>query len=469
MFKLNQLSFFLLLFFLLGHTSVSQNNIEELVPEMTFEEFLALVKQHHPVIKQANLKLSLAEAKLLKARGAFDPIIEADLSQKDFEGTNYYDKLSTAFKIPTWFGIELKGSFEENSGTYLNPENKVPIDGLYAAGVSLPLAKNLLTNDRMATLKMSKFFIKQSQAERIITINTILYDATKAYLDWFQAENEKEIYKNAIDNANERYNAIIKTINLGQVAAIDSVEAKINLQSRQLAYEAAKLSAEKSKLYASNFIWIQDIPLELEANVVPVLPQFEEFYMDLPLVSLENIALDKHPKLVYYDYKIESMAIDVSLKKNNLLPTIDLTYNFITSGNNQFDAFNTQDYKAGLYFKLPLFLRKERGDLKISQVQLKDSQFERDNQEVMLKNKIEAVNYEIRSLSVQKEIIRNMVSNYSILLKAEERIFFIGESSLFLINSREQKLIEGQLKEIELIVKELDALASRRNILSLYN
>ena len=62
-----------------------------------------------------------------------------------------------------------------------------------------------------------------------------------------------------------------------------------------------------------------------------------------------------------------------------------------------------------------------------------------------------------------------MVSNYSLLLKAEERIFFIGESSLFLINSREQKLIEGQLKEIELIVKELDALASRRNILSLYN
>jgi len=35
-------------------------------------------------------------------------------------------------------------------------------------------------------------------------------------------------------------------------------------------------------------------------------------------------------------------------------------------------------------------------------------------------------------------------------LKAEERKFQLGESSLFLVNSRESKLIDGQLKAIAL-------------------
>ena len=36
------------------------------------------------------------------------------------------------------------------------------------------------------------------------------------------------------------------------------------------------------------------------------------------------------------------------------------------------------------------------------------------------------------------------------MLSAEERKFFLGESSLFLVNSREAKLIDSKLKAIEL-------------------
>ena len=36
------------------------------------------------------------------------------------------------------------------------------------------------------------------------------------------------------------------------------------------------------------------------------------------------------------------------------------------------------------------------------------------------------------------------------MLKAEDRKFFLGESSLFLVNYREVKLIEAKLKAIEL-------------------
>ncbi|WP_245916264.1 hypothetical protein [Aureicoccus marinus] len=43
-------------------------------------------------------------------------------------------------------------------------------------------------------------------------------------------------------------------------------------------------------------------------------------------------------------------------------------------------------------------------------------------------------------------MIGDMIMNYRTLLQGEERKFNFGESSLFLINSRESKLIDAELK-----------------------
>lgn len=44
-------------------------------------------------------------------------------------------------------------------------------------------------------------------------------------------------------------------------------------------------------------------------------------------------------------------------------------------------------------------------------------------------------------------LIQEIVNNYTALVSAEERKFSFGESSLFLINSRESKLIDAELKQ----------------------
>ena len=109
---------------------------------LSFKEYLALVQKYHPVVKQAQLVVDESQSKLLKSRGAFDPNIAVDIERKKFEGTEYYDRLNAAFKIPTWYGIEVKANFEEASGTYLNPEYTVPQDGLYSAGISFSVAQS---------------------------------------------------------------------------------------------------------------------------------------------------------------------------------------------------------------------------------------------------------------------------------------------------------------------------------------
>jgi outer membrane protein TolC len=108
------------------------------------------------------------------------------------------------------------------------------------------------------------------------------------------------------------------------------------------------------------------------------------------------------------------------------------------------------NFKGGVTFQFPLFLRKERGDLKLAKFKLMDAAFERDNAQVALQNKIIAIYGELESYEVQNQLIADIVTDYTTLLKAEERKFSFGESSLFLINSRESKLIDTYLKRNEM-------------------
>ncbi len=114
------------------------------------------------------------------------------------------------------------------------------------------------------------------------------------------------------------------------------------------------------------------------------------------------------------------------------------------------DNYQFENYKIGLNFYFPLFLRKERGSLKLAQYKIQESEFSLNLERVQLSNKISAQKTEIQSLEKQNKIIKTLAEDYAIMLKSEERLFTFGESSLFLINSRENSLISAQLASIAL-------------------
>ena len=446
-----------------------ENSVDTLSEILTFEEFLGFVKKHHPLVKQANLVLSIGEANLLKARGGFDPKIEVDFDRKKFKDIEYYDQLNSTFKIPTWYGVELKANFEQNNGQFLNPSLNVPNDGLYSVGVSLSLAQGLLINDRIAALKKAKIFVKQSQADRELLVNNIIVEASKAYFEWLQATNNQKIYTNFLDNAQDRLKAIERSVEEGDKAAIDITEARITFQNRKLELEAVKLNGRKASLKVSNFLWLNEIPLQLEEKVSPKSLEIEILENILNINSFLNnrIPNENHPKLLSLQAKIDGLEVERKLKKNNLLPKVDLQYNYLSEDYDRLNSFNTTNYKAFLNLSFPLFLRKERGNLKLTNYKIQDAEFEQDITILELTNKLNAIRFEINSLSEQVQIIEDIVIDYETLVSAEERKFSLGESSLFLINSREQKLIDARLKENSLFTKQLKSYVSYFNVLGL--
>ncbi|MFO7719121.1 MAG: TolC family protein [Gillisia sp.] len=313
-----------ILFLFYGQALLAQERLPEV---LTFKEYLAYVKQFHPVASQAGLKLSMAEAELLRARGGFDPKIEVDYDRKVFKNTEYYDILNSTFKIPTWYGIELKANFEQNQGIYLNPERTVPPDGLFSAGVSVDVGQGMFINKRMASLRSAKIYRDQSVADRDLMVNEVLYAAALAYFDWVRVYNEMIIYEGFLENAVERFVGIEQNARLGEIPAIDTVEARISVQSRRLDLEQARVDLVQERLDLSNFLWLDNnTPIELQANIIPeveILPRVDEA-LNIPTAITPGVIPENHPRLRSLELGLRALEVNRRLMANRLLPAINL-------------------------------------------------------------------------------------------------------------------------------------------------
>lgn len=439
----------LVLLILFGTSALCSQRNNRTLP---LEEYLGLVKKNHPIVKQALLIITESEIKLLKARGAFDPKVNVAVNRKLFKGLEYYNTLKSTFKIPTWYGIELKAKYENNEGTYLNPALKTPTNGLYSAGISIPLAKGLLINDRMATLKQAQLYQNQAQAKQQQMVNDILFDASKAYFNWLKKYQEKLVYQEYLVNAETRLSNLKKSFINGDKAAIDTLEAHINVNNRLLDQEKIRIDYVKSTLELSNFLWLDDnVPLELKPSIHPDLAT--NIKLDAVLTSSilanHNEIIEAHPKIRELNSKKEVLVVNQKLKRNNLLPVINFEYNFLTSGFDEMNSFNVENFQTGLRLNFPLFLRKERAELRLAKQKIRDIDFDISSSKVLLLNKIKGLSQEIASYKRQHTLLMDLVKDYKKFVSSEERKFNVGEGSLFLVNYREVKFIESQLKEIQ--------------------
>ncbi|MBJ2125194.1 TolC family protein [Flavobacterium sp. IB48] len=444
----NLVKLFSFLFLLSFSTLQSQNFNQE---ELTFIEFLGYVKKYHPLVKQANLEVTNAQAKLMMARGGFDPKLEVDYNKKEFKGTEYYSLLNSSFKIPTWYGVEIKAGFDDTNGEYYNPQNKTPEAGLTSLGINVALGQGMFINQRMADVREGKLQVKLSDAQRKLRAIEVLYQASEAYFEWRKSYNEAELYKNYLGFASTRFEGVKKLIAAGDAPAIDSVEAKITVRNRELNVENGNLKLAKAKLKLANFLWIENVPVELgdlvkpEQNLIQTIE--ETLKTDAMMVDVES--LDSHPKIQSLETKMNILEVNRQLKANSLLPKINVGYNYISEPN-YWNNFNADDYKFNIDFSFPIFLRKERGSLKMAKLKIQDMQFDIDQQRLELKNKVKAQQTEIASLRKQKVVIDNLVKDYMTMLNSEEKLFSFGESSIFLINSRENNLVSAKLSQISL-------------------
>ncbi|MDZ7898538.1 MAG: TolC family protein [Arcicella sp.] len=428
-----------------------------------YEDFKNLVLKNHPMVKQANLFPRDAETEIMQAQGAFDPKLTSYFDRKAFKGDDYYNRWDNMLKIPTWSGVDFKLGYEQHRGNRLQVEESTQ---LMVAGLSVPIGQGLVIDARRNTLKQARLAKNYAEAERQKLINSTIFYATKSYWDWWFSYQQLGLIREGYDLANTRFIATRERARVGEQATIDSVEANITLQDRQVQLEQAIIELQNTRLALSNFLWsANETPLELPEEAQPPLAPIRKVD-ETTLQSLISQARNQHPEIQKLNVKIDQLRIEERFRKEMLKPIFNANFNLIADGfvnkpNIDYaNSFSPNNHKLGFEFAMPLFLRKERGKLQQVRIKQQSTGYDLNLARREILNDVYAAYNEVRNFERQLKIQAEATQNQEIMVRAEQRKFDVGESTLFLINTRESKLIEMRTKVESLKSKYEKALAN---------
>ena len=443
--------------FLIGFISVIQLNAQVLSPEA----FINQVKSFHPLAKQAGIKVEKASAALLSAKGGFDPTVEMEASRKTFDGKNYYFYTNPEFKVPTRIGgMDIKAGLEDNGGLFLN--NQITRGQSSYLGLEMPLIKGLLIDQRRANLQQAQISLQQSEQDRLKMQNDLLFDAYNTYWQWAGAYQLFSIYNQFLQISRERFRLVKLAYLNGDRAVIDTIEALTQVQQFQMMQADAKAKLATAQLELGNYLWNEnDAAYLLNANLVPDTVQFQMYLASEDPDKLINRVNQENPSIRSLAFELEALEVERKLKFQSLLPSLNLKANMLNKGYNVMKDFGgallQNNYVWGIQFKIPIFLREGQGSYKQAKLKIAETNYELNLKQWNTANKIRSYFAEATLLKDQIGAAQQAYNGYTDLLKAENLRFQNGESSLFLLNTRENKVIETAEKLIQLRAKYLKA------------
>jgi outer membrane protein TolC len=111
------------------------------------------------------------------------------------------------------------------------------------------------------------------------------------------------------------------------------------------------------------------------------------------------------------------------------------------------------NYKFGVDIGMPLLLRQGRGDYKLAKLKVQNTTLDLDAAKLGINNKVKQYYTELVNLLQQVRINEQALNAFKKVLDVEKMKFELGESSLFLLNLRENKVLESYQKLAEVRAK----------------
>lgn len=418
-----------------------------------FTDFLRIVKDFHPVSKQAQLSNEMAGLAARSARGTFDPLLHSDYTKKTYAGKLYYGYFDNYLKIPAWIG-EVSAGYENNTGLNQNPSDYTPPGGLGYVAYTLPIGQGILIDYRRAAVKQAQLTSQMGLVERTKAVNKLLYDAAYAYWDWYYSYQKFLAIQNSQANAVDNFNMVKSAISAGDASLIDSVESTLLMYERTADLQQAETDLLNARLLASNYLWdANNLPREMSDQLMP-FPDSTMLNVNQALSpQFLTDALPLHPDLNKIDLKLKSLAIDKRLARDNMLPNVDLTGKLLTRGfdiPSNLDGNYIANYnKIMLNINQPLFIRKERAKFQETKLKLSQATWEQQLLKLETTNNIKASQNKLNNYLRNKDTQQKATLNYMKVRDAEVTKYNAGEGNLLKINFYDSKAIEATLKNIK--------------------
>jgi outer membrane protein TolC len=420
---------------------------------LSLDQLYHKIVNYHPVVKQASMLSDVAKQELRFARGNFDPKIQFNYDLKHHNNIEYYRLFDGSLKINTNSPVNAVAGVERNKGAYVNPENYISDQYDYKlvyTGLSLPLGAGLLTDERRASLAHARLFGNLMEAEKVKMINKILLDAAKDYWEWYYHYHSLQLATQMQKVAEDIMRRVKLNVTQGEMAAIDSVQSRITVLERAVAKQEAYTALKNSSLQLSQYLWDSLAnPVDLPSTVRP----YDELTLTAlsakDLNQLREYAQVRHPELLKIQTKIQQLSVERKLAAEYLKPQLNVNYYLLNQpiSPEGTTAFGMRDnYKLGVDFAFPLFLRKERAKLAQTNLKIANAIYDRELMSRSILNEVEVAYNELVNGATILQQQQEMVASYERLMRAELLNLENGESDLFKINIQQEKLYHARLK-----------------------
>ena len=438
--------------------------------QLTLEEVLGSVQAHHPVLRAEIEAVQAAIGGEQQASGLYDPTLQVKGS---IGPAGHYDynllDASIAQLTPLW-GAELYGGYRLQGQKLPDYYGELAtLDrGELRAGLRIPLWKDRAIDDARAARKRAEAGKQAAEWQRNATLLELYRGAATAYYDWTAAALDRQVQADLLTLAEQRVEQVKWKVQHGALPAIEALDNKRALLSREAKLIDATRKLEQAELKLA--LYLRDdagrlrrpsglSPRSLELPSLP--PRFEEAEM------IEQ-ALRSHPLLARYESEIQAQRVDLELADNGVAPDLavagEVSKDF--GGGEYEQSLRPAALRLTASLKVPLALRQARGKRQAAAAKLRaleaKADYARDKQRLEALNQASAV----RNALERASRTLHMAEVAEQLAEGERSRFELGATTLIWVTNREQTAADARIDAIHAIADAQVALAAYKTTLA---
>lgn len=416
--------------------------------DLALRDVLRSVNRHYPEILAARQNVLKAHGELISAWGAFDPSLQSQSRNLPMGGYQS-NALDTEISLPTLTqGLRLFAGYRIGQGDYpVYYQNYLTNSGgEYRAGLSLPLLRDG-NIDRQRTELINRKTMLHVRNQEVGALKLMVYqDTIHHYWRWVEAGITLDIFQQLLKLAKMRQEALVTQAKQGDLAQLSVTEnQQIILQRQQLVVQA-RMELDKAAVALSIFYRGKTgKPIVPSTNLLPKLPNPNHALISKTIIQAHE-RVRQHPQIKRLYGLSKIAAQERRLAQNTLLPQLDaLAFTSKQYGTDGYPLLLPQAAQIGIRFLFPLYQREAKGKLLSATSDLHRLTIEQRFVLEKLQNQLGQLSIGLRRLYKQHQLLSNELIMALAVQRGEFKKFQSGDSSIFLVNQREQITTQTKL------------------------
>ncbi len=430
-------------------------------------EVVRMADDRYPLIAAALSDVEAAEGERTAAAGGFDPLWRASGTvapmggYQNFRADTFVEQATPVWGLSLFAGYRI--SSEKDSFPVYDQKLATNQLGEVRAGIRIPVLRDGPIDRRRAQVRRSELGVEIAKLSVTQQRLEIIRLASHRYWDWVAAGRRLAIVKDWLQLAQQRDADIATRAKSGDIAAIDRTENQRTILQRK----AAVVAFERMLVEAT-----QELSLfsrDEQGVIVPIdnsrLPSaIPEASADALMndKAAERSALENRPEIPRLKAQQDQALVERDWARNQMLPAVDV----VLLGSKDFGPgdpkWDKPAFEASLFIDIPLLARVAKGRAQAAGGLLgrleQQERLTRDRIVADVRNAAVAV----RTALERAKLSREEFSVAAALEKAEFEKFFAGESTLLVVNLREQATAEAALRLVDALTDVHKSIASYR-------